>query len=200
MNTANTFDGTTINSGDTITLDATYYIRHKSGTGSDGLTIPASDSLAFTGAKPAPAPNPAPVGIVDTVGPLKYQVTSNEGVAVTGVKSKKTRKVTIPDYVAINGKTLAVTSIEYKAFYKCKKMTKVNIGRNITYIGGKAFNKAYRLKTVVIKSTSLNKIGKKAFRSIKKNVTFKVPKANYKPYKKMIKKANAPSRAKYRKL
>ena len=86
-------------------------------------------------------------------------------VELVGSVNKKCKKITIPKVVKINNKKYRVVSIAKKAFADCKK-----------------------LKKVIIKSTSIKKIGKKAFAG-KKKITVKVPKKKKKTYKKLLKKA-----------
>ena len=123
-----------------------------------------------------------------TVGNLKYQVTSTskKEVCVTGFAKKKVTKVTIPAAITLNKETYKVTSIAKKAFYNQKKLTKVTIGKNVKTIGKQAFYKAGKLKSVTIKTTKLQKIGKKAFSGISKKATFKLPKKKAKKYRSMM--------------
>ena len=143
--------------------------------------------------------NPAPVGTRATVSSNQYVVTSDGGAQCIAPTSKKVKSVYLPATVVINGKTFAVTSVGYRAFYKCKKLTKVTIGPNITSIEKQAFYKSHKLKNVTIQTTSLGSVKSKAFKSTKSKITFKVPGANYKAYKNMIKKV-APKSAKYKKF
>ena len=58
-------------------------------------------------------------------------------------------------------------------------------------IGKAAFKNCKKLRKVIIKSAKITKIGKTAFKGIKKKATFKVPKIKKAKYKKMIKKSGA---------
>ena len=87
-------------------------------------------------------------------------------VEITGLKNKKAKSVTIKSTVTING-------VKYK----------------VTSVGKKAFAKAKKLKKISIKSKSIKKFGKKAFKGLKKSCVIKVPKTKKKAYKKAIKKA-----------
>lgn len=70
-------------------------------------------------------------------------------------------------------KNVKVTCI--KSFQKIdQSLKKVVIGKNITNINSKAFYGCKELKTVVIKSTKIKKIGKYAFKGINKNATIKL--------------------------
>ncbi|MBD5544109.1 MAG: leucine-rich repeat domain-containing protein [Lachnospiraceae bacterium] len=100
---------------------------------------------------------------------LKFKVTNasiygSGTVSVSGL-IKPASSVTIPKTVNINGYTYKITAIEKKAFYKQS-----------------------RLKKITIKSTTINKIGSKAFTNIYKKAVINVPKAKKTAYKKLLKK------------
>ena len=136
------------------------------------------------------------VGTTLTSGKLKYAVTAsgkkavNGAAAVTGTvtvtgyanagSKKSETKVTIPDQITAGGIRYNVTAIGSKAFQNCKK-----------------------LKKMVIKSSGLKSIGSKAFSkagsSNYRKLTVKVPKAQLKAYRKLLKKAKLSSRAKVKK-
>lgn len=123
---------------------------------------------------------------------VSYKVTkvenaNNAQVAITSLDKKKT-SITIPDYIMINGVKCKVTSIEKKALYKGKKLKKITIGKNVQIIADNAFNGCKNLKSITIKSTILKKVGKNAIKGIHKKATIKVPKKQYKQYKKLFSK------------
>ena len=138
------------------------------------------------------------VGSVVTDDKCTYKVTK-EGKAdgsvvgeleVTGLKNKTLKQIKIADTVKIDGVTYKVTSVAAKAFKGNKNVTKIIIGKNVKKIGANAFANCKKLKKVIIYSKVLKKVGKKAFfRKGGKKITFKVPKAKKKAYKKMLKKA-----------
>ena len=97
-------------------------------------------------------------------------------MAYVAPNNKKAKSVVIPSMVAINGEIYYVTEIGSKAFYKCKN-----------------------LKKVTIKSSKIKKIGSKAFKGIYKKAKFYLPKKKFSKYKKKLKKAGAPKKAKYKK-
>jgi len=68
--------------------------------------------------------------------------------------------VQIPSTVRIEGYDFKVTTIAAKAFQNKKKLKKVTIGKNVVSIGSKAFNGCKMLKTIVVKSKNLKKVGK----------------------------------------
>ena len=113
---------------------------------------------------------------------MKFKVTEISKNAFK--KQKKLTKVTIGNNV---------TKIGANAFYGDKKLSKVIIGKNVTNIGANAFYGDKKLSKVTIKGKKLKKIGKNAFKKIKKSATFKVPKGKAKAYKNMLKKAKTSS-------
>ncbi len=72
---------------------------------------------------------------------------------------------------------------------RCKKLKKITIGAGVTTIGKKAFAGCKNIKNIIVKSKSLKKIGKNAFKGINKMAKIKVPKNKLKVYKKLFKKA-----------
>ena len=185
----------------------------------------------------------AVLGEKATVGDFEYQVTnpSTDGtgtVTLTGV-ANKTTSVSIPSTVEIKetiykvnrigtkafygNKTISTLSIganvaviDASAFYGCSNLTKVSGGKGLKTIGTSAFAKCSKLKSFVITSPVLSKIGNYAFNkdsklktiSIKyttkltkggvkkalkgsKVKTVKVKKSKVKKYKKYFKKKNS---------
>lgn len=116
----------------------------------------------------------AKVGSKISDGKLIYKVTKTgtiDGkvvgkVTVVGLKKKTLKKVSIKSVLTINGVKYKVTAISKKAFKKGKK-----------------------LKKITIKSKSIKKIAKGAFKGLKKSCVIKVPKAKKKNYVKKIKKS-----------
>ncbi len=84
------------------------------------------------------------------------------------------------------------------AFRGCKSITSVTLDKKVKTIGTKAFQNCKKLKKVTIKSTVLKKVGSGAFKGIKSNATFQVPKKKYNAYKKLLKN-KVPSKVKFKK-
>ncbi|SNU05003.1 Leucine rich repeat-containing protein [Lachnospiraceae bacterium] len=95
----------------------------------------------------------------------------------------------------LGGVKFKVTAIANNTF-KGSKIQKLTVGKYVTQIGKNAANGCFDLKSIKIKSKVLKKIGSKAFYNINENAKFKVPKNKLSKYKKMIKKAKAPKKAK----
>ena len=147
------------------------------------------------------------ISVADKKSGGKYKITQIKkkggkvvGGTVTYVKpyNKNCKKATIKATVKISGVSFKVTKIANNAFKKCKNITQVKIGKNVTHIGKNAFYGCKKLKTVNIKANKLKKIGGKAFKGINAKPTFKLPKSKLNKYEKLIKKAGAPKKAKYK--
>ena len=110
----------------------------------------------------------------------------NKTVEYKAPASKTKTSAAIPATVKVNGVSYKVTSIAKNAFKNNKKLKKVTIGANITSIGANAFSGCKSLKNVVVKSKSLKKVGKNAFKGIQKKAVFKVPAKKLKAYKKLF--------------
>ena len=140
-----------------------------------------------------PSNSPSPSTAVDTaktytVGKADYKITDAAAATVQVVSAdKKAASVVIPARVTIEGKAYAVTDIAAGAFKNCKKLKSVTIGKKVKSIGAKAFYKCSALKKITIKSTSLKKVGKAAFKGINAKAKIKVPAKKLKAYKKVLK-------------
>lgn len=125
-----------------------------------------------------------------TVNGIIYKVTKienakNAQVTITSLDKKKS-SIVIPDYITINGVKCKVVTIKKKALYKGTKLKKLTIGKNVQTIEDNAFNGCKNLKSITIKSTVLKKVGKNAIKGIHKKAVIKVPKKQYKKYKKLF--------------
>ncbi|MBO4862881.1 MAG: Ig-like domain-containing protein [Eubacterium sp.] len=174
-------------------------------------SVPTAEPGVTPTSDPTSAPTELPVappggeddltpGMKVYVGEGVYVINEDGSVTFNGTTNKKIKTLVIPDTITIGDKVYPVTTIGKNAFKGYKKLTKVTIGKNVTKIGSKAFYKAKKLKTIIIKTRKLKKksIGSKAFKGIYKKAKFKCPKSKKKNYKKWIRKAGAPKKAKYK--
>ena len=127
--------------------------------------------------------------------------TEERTAVVTQVTKKSLTSVTIPDTVTYGGRPYKVTEISDKAFYNCKKLKSVTIGKNVKTIGSKAFYNCRNLKKITVKTKKLTtkSVGAKAFGNTYKKVTVKVPASRYKTYKKLLVKKGINKKARFRK-
>ena len=132
--------------------------------------------------------------VKDTKTKAYYKILSitSSGGTVAYVKpvGKKSKSITIAASAVLDGHTFKVVAVSAKAYKGYSKLQKVTIGKNITSIGKNAFAGCKKLKKITIKSTKLksSSIGKNAFKGTAKKLTVKVPKKQYKVYKKFLKK------------
>ena len=113
--------------------------------------------------------------------------------------SIKKTSATVPKTIKVGGTTFKVTVIKKGAFKGNKKIKKVVISGNVTSIGANAFSGCKNLKSIVIKTNKIKTIGANAFKGINSKAVIKVPGKKLAKYKKLIKKAKAPKKAKIRK-
>ena len=192
------------------------------------------------------------VGYKETNGNLDYQVTNNSTngtgtVTLTGVKDASEKTIVVPSTVEINGSIYKVNRISGLAFKNNKIVNTIVIGANVTVIdpyafqgctnlikvsglsnvrtiGAKAFANCPKLKTLVITSPYLSKIGAYSFygnkslktiyikntskltkSGVKKSLkgsrvkTVKVKKSKVKKYKKYFTKKNCGRKVKVKK-
>ena len=137
---------------------------------------------------------PAVVGSIVKDKTASYKVVSANKkqpvVAYIKAAKKNVSNITVPARIKVKGVTYQVKSIASKAFANNKKLKTVTIGKNITTIGKSAFAGCKKLKKITIKSTKLKSgaIGKNAFKGTAKNLVVKVPRKQYRAYKKFLKK------------
>ncbi len=136
------------------------------------------------------------MGKVHTVGNFHNKITKADStgkgtVLLTGTKNKKIKSIRVPETINIKGTKFRVAGIGKAAFKGCKLASRAVIGKNVTTIGNNAFEACKKLKNIEVKTTSLKKIGKKAFKDIHKKARFTVPQKQLKKYKKLFKSAKA---------
>ena len=171
----------------------------------DGKTITDTDGEKYLVAEKITSDNLVKnIAIADMSSAGKYKITKLNkkkgkitGGTVTYIKpyNKNSTSALVKDTVKLGGVKFRVTIIANNAF-KGSKIKKLTIGKYVIKIGKNAASGCSNLKSIKIKSKVLNKIGSKAFYRINTNAKFKVPNNKLSKYKKMIKKAKAPKKAK----
>ena len=108
-------------------------------------------------------------------------------VSYTGAKKTKA-SLTVPAKVKIGKKTYKVTKLADYAFKGNKKLKKLTLPKNCSYIGTEAFSGCTKLKTLTIKSTKLTDqtVADNAFQGMSKKTVIKVPKSKLKEYRKLF--------------
>jgi len=161
--------------------------------GSGGQPAPIPDP--GDNKKPAPQPpeTTPKTGSIHNCNGAKYKVTKtgisakDRTVMYMGPEKKNRTSLNIPATVKINGNAYKVTAIAKKACQNNKKLKKVTIGKNIRTIGASAFAGDTKLKSIVVKSSSLKSVGKKALKGVNAKCKIKVPKKKLKAYTKLFK-------------
>ncbi len=157
---------------------------------------PTASPTAITTAEPTPTStaespkNLFAIGRQITQKGLKYKISGKNTVVCTGTKSRK-KTIRIPSQIRYQGRIFRVMSIGAKAFYKDKKLSCVEMGKNVDQIGKSAFEQCSNLKkiifgenimtiaprafykdrkiaTMLFKGKQLEKVGNKAFSKGKK--------------------------------
>ena len=120
------------------------------------------------------------------VGKQSYQFTytGKKTAAFAGLADENVKKVSIAASVKINNTAYRITSVKANALKGKKKITSVTIGKNVATIGAKAFSGCKNLKKITVKTTTLKKVGKQAFKGIHKKAAVKVPRNKKTAYKK----------------
>lgn len=157
-------------------------------------TVPTKPTTPTNPTAPTTSKKPAKTGtkFKDSKG-SSYKVTSskakNPTVTYAAPKKKAKGTIKIPATVKYKGITYKVTSITANAFKNNKKVTSVEIGKNVSSISSKAFYGCKNLKKITVKTTKLTKkkVGKNSFKGIHKNAVIKVPKKKLNAYKKLFK-------------
>lgn len=135
-----------------------------------------------------------PKNRVITVSKVKYKVTSavtnGKGmVAIKGLSDTGTRtSINIGSTVKIGGVSYRITEIGTSAFKNASRLKKVSIGANVNTIRANAFWNCRSLSQVTIRSGKMTmaKTGANAFKGIRSNCVFKVPKGKKSLYKKIL--------------
>lgn len=107
--------------------------------------------------------------------------------------SSKSKTVTIPNTIMVNGIRYKVTTVNKNALSRCKKAKKIVIGKNIKEIDNYAFKGTKRVKTIVIKTNKLTRgsVKKHAFSGVGKKASVlrvKIPRKRRKLYTRMLRR------------
>lgn len=128
-----------------------------------------------------------------TKGTVLYRVTSDDPqdprVRYLSNADSTLKSVSIPSTVTYNGVKYKVTRIDDNAFESNTSLTRVTIGSNMIAIGSKAFYKCKKLSKVKINSKNVTSIGSKAFYGIKNNALFYAYRSKLTTYQSKIKKS-----------
>ncbi|MCR5201963.1 MAG: leucine-rich repeat domain-containing protein [Lachnospiraceae bacterium] len=152
---------------------------------SDGAVTPTNDAVTVK------------KGDTVTVNGNKY-VALNATTAKLAKAKKNVKSLTVPANVKIKGTSLKVTQIGAAAVKGNKKLKKVTIGKNVKNIGKNAFTNCTKLKSIIVKSTVLKKVGAKAFNKVPKSCKAQIKKKFKKKYKTLFKKGKYKGKYKFK--
>lgn len=179
-------------------------------------TVPPVKPAVTPTVKPTEKPT-VKKGNTYTVNNIKYKVCNfnqkEKTVEIIGYK-KSAKSLSIKGKVKINGYSFTVVRIENNAFksctalkgtlhipatvtaignsafYGCKKITKVIVGKKVKSIGSRCFYQCSNLKLVDLRPTKkLAKVGKEAFKHNSSSRAFKIPNGTTSRFSKLLRGA-----------
>ncbi len=123
-------------------------------------------------------------------GALTYQVLSSAKKTVKVIAADgRAKRIRIPSSVTWKGTRYSVVEIHKKAFYRCKVLKHVKVGKRIQRIGKQAFYPCKKLRTVVLQGGKIQKIQKNAFAEKNGIIRFSMPAKYQKKYLRLLKKS-----------
>ncbi len=184
-----TADGTLISTEGKSYADGRTSLKEAT-TGTDGVTkvVTEKTDAAGNGVKAEYT------SVIDDAEIKSYTKISLTAVEVIGTTFK------LPAEIWVNEQYFVVTEIGKGALKNNKAVTKLTIGENVTRIGSSAFRNMTNLKSITINASSLESIGKNAFKGVgdKKRVTITIKGVTEEEFEKickMIKKAGIGKKA-----
>lgn len=132
--------------------------------------------------------------LIDSSNKAEYEVTKAglTGGTVSYVQpvNEKATNITIPATIKVNGITYKVTAISKNACMNLTKLKKVTIGKNVKKIGTKAFFGCKKLTKIKVntKKLTMGNVGKSAVKGVYKKAVFNVPNSKKEVYKKIFKR------------
>lgn len=153
-----------------------YRYKAKQSNNSSSSTTDVNNTTETT-APSVTVPSQVTNGSEVTVSNNQYVVSDVDKATVTynSTMDKNKVTVTVPDVVKINGKDYKVTRVADGVFQNNKKIKKLKIGNNVTFIGKNAFKGCTSLKSVTI-GKNVKKIGNSAFEGCEKLTKITIPK------------------------
>ena len=100
--------------------------------------------------------------------------SSSQTAYVTSGKQKYSGSVTIPKFVAFNGRTLDVTAIGWGAFQACQGLEEIQIPNSIKVVGTQAFKYCTGLVSISLPN-SISELGYQAFQNCSSLKEIRIP-------------------------
>lgn len=184
-----TADGTLISTEGKSYADGRTSLKEAT-TGTDGVTkvVTEKTDAAGNGVK---AEYTSVIDDAEAKSDTKISLTAVEVIGTT---------FKLPAEIWVNEQYFVVTEIGMGALKNNKAVTKLTIGENVTRIGSSAFRNMTNLKSITINASSLESIGKNAFKGVgdKKRVTITIKGVTEEEFEKickMIRKAGIGKKA-----
>ena len=184
-----TADGTLISTEGKSYADGRTSLKEAT-TGTDGVTkvVTEKTDAAGNGVK---AEYTSVIDDAEAKSDTKISLTAVEVIGTT---------FKLPAEIWVNEQYFVVTEIGKGALKNNKAVTKLTIGENVTGIGSSAFRNMTNLKSITINASSLESIGKNAFKGVgdKKRVTITIKGVTEEEFEKickMIRKAGIGKKA-----
>ena len=92
---------------------------------------------------------------------------------------------------------IKIKTLPDDTFSCCRRLEMVFLPEGITAIGKNAFKGCKKLKSITLKTTSLKKVGKYAFKGISSQPVFTCPKKKLTKYRKLIRNSKTGKNVKY---
>ena len=175
-----------------VVIEETVYLKS---SGGNLVLISESDKFYFKKTKETSGKTTTKA--ITSTGTYKLN-NSKKTASLTIVANRNVTSLVIPDTIKANGKTYKVTEIGAKACANMKKLTTLTIGKNVKTIGATAFTGDKKLKKIIINSTSLGKVGSKAFSDVKSSGTVTCPKKKVSKYQTLLQKGGLPKTVKFK--
>lgn len=126
-----------------------------------------------------------------TLGVLSYQVVSSGKKTVKVIAADvRAKRIVIPSTVTWKGKRYSVVKIQKKAFYRCKVLKHIKVGKRIRCIEKKSFYSCKKLRTVVFQGGNIQNIQKNAFAERDGTIQFSMPAKYQKKYLRLLKQSH----------
>ena len=129
------------------------------------------------------------IAAIATIDQNLYTCWQNGTAQYTKCKAKNRITVNIPEAIRQDDIKYVVTELKAKCISKNDKVRTINIGKNTTKIGSKAFYGCKKLTKIKIKSENIESIGSSAFSGIAKKAAVYVPRSRLAQYRTMVRKS-----------
>lgn len=122
---------------------------------------------------------------------MTYKIDTKKKEATVSAFTKTKKTLIVLDTVKVGKKKYAVTTV-WKKSLQGSNAQGIFLGKNVKTIGSEAFADNKKLKWIDINSTKITKVGKDAFRGIKKDTMILCPKQCKEKYQTMFEQAGLP--------